>query len=263
MPRITLRALRFPTVLVGALALSFAPATAQEDGAAGKSWELASELGASIFFGASDQTSILFKSDYKQSRDYFELALSGAFDYGEAQPEPGLPARVNQRAWGAGFELDYELGNWAPFVYGNGEGSLQRQIDLRLAGGAGVRYRFIDTGRTQLNVSVAVQGERTNPREAPGVSDEVVTLARSNNRVRFQQTFGDERATFSQLVAYRPALGDSDDYTIDSETAFTFTLNSTFSFKASLVNRYDNLAESRGAVSNNDGRVFFAIVATH
>lgn len=228
-----------------------------------KSWELASELGASVFFGASDQTSIVFKSDYKQSRDLFELAISGAFDYGEAQPEPGLPARVNQRAWGAGLELDYQLGKWAPFVYGSGEGSLQRQIDLRLAGGAGVKYLFVDTDRTKFDISVAVQGERTNPREAPGVSDEIVTLARSNNRVRFQQTIGDDRATFSQLLAYRPALGDSEDYTIDSETAFTFTLNSTFSFKASLVNRYDNLAETRGAVSNNDGRVFFAIVATH
>ena len=54
-----------------------------------KSWELASELGASVFFGASDQTSIVVKSDYKQTKDYFELAVSGAFDYGEAQAPGG------------------------------------------------------------------------------------------------------------------------------------------------------------------------------
>jgi hypothetical protein len=257
----TLRALRFLPILAAGLALSFGPAAAQEE--EGRGWELASELGASVFFGASDQTSIVIKSDYKQEKDYFELAVTGAFDYGQAQSEPGLPARVNQRAWGAGLELDYQLGKWAPFVYGSGEGSLQRQIDLRLAGGAGVRYRFLDTEQTRLNLSVAVQGERTNPREAPGVSDEIVTLARSNNRISFEQTIGEDRATFSQIVAFRPALGDSQDYTIDSETAFTFTLNSTFSFKASLVNRYDNLAETRGAVSNNDGRVFFAVVAEH
>lgn len=243
-----------PLLTVGGL-------TAQEEDE--KTWELSSELGASVFFGASEQTSFIFRNDFSQEKDNFELSISNAFDYGEAQASPGEPTQVNQRSWLTSAELDYSLGRWSPFVFGTGEGSLQRQIDLRIAGGAGIKYTIIDTDRTSFDVSAAVQGERTDPREADGVTGEIVTLARSSNRARFKQTFGDDRATFSQVVFYKPALGDSEDYTVDTETSFTFSLNTTFSFKTSLVNRYDNLAESRGAVSNNDGRVFFAIVATH
>jgi len=228
-----------------------------------KDWEISSELGASIFFGASEQTSVLFRNDFAQEKGDFELSVTTAFDYGEAQASPGAESRVNQRSWLAGAELDYSLYRWSPFLFSTAEGSLQRQIDLRLAGGAGITYGIIDTDRTTFNVSVAVQAERTDPREAPGVAQEVVTLARSNNRATFRQVFGEDRATFTQVVFYKPALGDSEDYTVDTETSFAFNLNSIFSFKASLVNRYDNLAERRGAVSNNDGRVFFAIVATH
>lgn len=228
-----------------------------------KTWELSSELGASIFFGASEQTSFLFRNDFSQEKDDFELRLTNAFDYGEAQASPGEPGRVNQRSWLTTAEVDYSFGRWSPFVFGTGEGSLQRQIDLRLAGGAGIKYTLVDTERTSFDVSAAVQGERTDPREAEGVPGEIVTLARSSNRVRFKQEFGEDRATFTQVIFYKPALGDSEDYTVDSETSLAFNLNTMFSFKASLVNRYDNLAESRGAVSNNDGRVFFAIVATH
>lgn len=243
------------------LLLSAGGLTAQEEDE--KTWELSSELGASIFFGASDQTSFIFRNDFSQEKERFELAVTNAFDYGEAQASPGEPSRVNQRSWLTNAELDYSFDRWSPFIFGTAEGSLQRQIDLRFAGGAGIKYSIIESERTTFDVSVAVQGERTDPREAPGVTQEIVTLARSSNRVRFKQDFGEDRANFTQVLFYKPALGDSEDYTIDSETSFTFNLNSMFSFKASLVNRYDNLAESRGAVSNNDGRVFFAIVATH
>lgn len=241
------------------LGLAAIPVHAQD--AEERDWEVNAELGASTFFGASDQTSLVFAGTYTQEKENLEWALTSGFTYGEAQAQGDAEPVVNQRSWTLGGEVDYSFGRWSPFAYLNGEGSLVRQIDLRLAGGVGAKYAILDTDRTKFDVSAAIQAERTDPRVPEGVEVDAVTLARSNNRVRFVQKFGDDRAEFSQLVFYKPALGDSEDYTVDTETSLGINLNSVFSFKISLVNRYDNLAESRGAVSNNDGRLFFSVLA--
>ena len=122
--------LRLPTLaaVTAALVASLAAPQsgfAQED----KNWALETELGASVFFGASEQTAALFRTKYSRSSDGFELSTSGSFDYGEAQVEGG-PAVVNKRSWTGGLELDYQFGKWSPFIFGTGEGSFERQIDL-------------------------------------------------------------------------------------------------------------------------------------
>lgn len=228
-----------------------------------KSWELGTEVGASVFFGASDQTAVLFRADYTLEGEHLEFNASGGFDYGEAEDESGT-SFVNKRSWSLGSELDYEAGDWAPFVFASGEGSFKRQIDLRLSGGAGTRYNFIRNDRTRFDISVAVLAERTDARVAPGEPEEVETLARWSNRLRFNQKFGGDRAEFQAVAFYRPSFQEpGTDYTVDLESSLAFSLNGTVSFKVSLVDKYDALATTRGATSNNDGRLFFSILMRH
>ena len=244
-------------------ALGVAPVSLQaqaEDG--GKSWELESELGASVFFGASEQTAVLVRSGYSRTSEHLELSLQANFDYGEAQA-PGGRAEVNKRSWLLGSELDYQSGPWSPFLFVTAEESFERGIDLRTYGGVGARLTFADNDRSKLDLSAAVLGERTNPRTEPGEEKEVVRLARASARLRANHEFVEDRTTVSLTTFYRPALDNPEDYTVDLETGLGFRLNGTLSFKVSLVNRYDNLATSRGAIANNDGRIFFSVVAQH
>ena len=234
-----------------------APLTAQDP----KPWQLEGELGASVFFGSSQQTAVLFRSGYTLESEHLEFNARATFDYGEAREEGGV-SFVNKRGWSLGTELDYEAGSWAPFVFVSGESSLKRKLDLRIEGGAGARYNLIDSDQTRFDLSLGLLAERTDPRAAPGAADEVETLARWSNRLRFTRRIGGKRALFNLVTFYKPTPEDaSRDFTVDVESALSFALNGTVSFKVSLVDQYDALAATRGATSNNDGRLFFSILA--
>ena len=111
---------------------------------------------------------------------------------------------------------------------------------------------------------MAVLAERTSPRaEAGGPEPESNTLARWSNRFRASHEFMEGRTQFSLVAFYKPAFEDTSDYTVDLETSLAFALNGSLSFKVSLVDKYDSLAKDRGATDNNDGRLFFSVVAKH
>ncbi|MDT8341210.1 MAG: DUF481 domain-containing protein [Longimicrobiales bacterium] len=251
--------LRLLPLLAGVLLVAISPPRllAQEE----KPWSLEGEVGASVFFGAASQTAILFRSAYTRKTDQLELGLTGGFDYGQSEDDDGNTF-VNKRDWTLGGELDHQAGRWSPFLFVTGEGSLKRQVDLRLSGGGGTRYFLVRNDRTRFDVSVALLAEFTDPRVPEGEPDESNTLARWSNRARFSHTFIEGRAEYSLVTFYQPAFQDvGGDYTVDVETALTFALNGSISFKVSLIDKYDSLAKDRGATSNNDGRLFFSILA--
>lgn len=242
-----------------ALVLLFAPGLSAQDG---KPWKLEGEMGASLFFGASEQAAVLFRGGYSLESDRLEFGANAGFDYGEAVGDGG-ESFVNKRSWVLGAELDHEIGKWSPFIFATGEGSLKRQIDLRVSGGAGARYTFIRNDATRFDISVAVLAERTESRVEAGEPDQEDTLARWSNRLRFSRRFGGDRAEFGLVSMYQPAFEDvADDYTVDLESFLAFALNGSVSFKVSLVDKYDALATTRGATSNNDGRLFFSVLVT-
>jgi len=248
---------RFAAALV--LVLLVAPGLSAQDG---KPWKLEGEMGASLFFGASEQAAVLFRGGYSLESDRLEFGANAGFDYGEAEDDVGQ-SFVNKRSWLLGAELDYEIGKWSPFIFATGEGSLKRQIDLRVSGGAGTRYTFVRNDATRFDVSVAVLAERTDSRVETGEPAEEDTLARWSNRLRFSQKFGTSRAEFGLVGIYQPAFeAVADDYTVDVESFMAFALNGSVSFKVSLVDKYDALATTRGATSNNDGRLFFSVLVT-
>lgn len=244
------------------LFLSFLPAGLMAQDEAERDWSLEGEMGANVFFGASEQTTVLFRSAFDHQDDRWEVSLLGTFTYGEAEDQNGVSA-VNNRSWSALAGLDYDAGRWSPFFFGSSEGSFERAIDLRLSGGSGARYTFVDNDRSRLDFSLALTAEYTRPRAGTQDPQEDTWLARGSARGRTRRHFWDGRGEFNLVAFYRPALGNSDDYTIELDTNVSFALNGALTVKLSLVDRYDNLAVSRGARANNDGRIYFSVLASY
>jgi Protein of unknown function, DUF481 len=186
-----------------------------------------------------------------------------SFAYGEARRPGEAESFVNKRAWSADGALNYRPGGrFSPFLFVRSEGSFERQIDLRLSTGVGAKLRFVRTERSRLDVSLAVLAERTQPRAVQGLQDAAETLARWSARLRAGHELSDGRTTLSLVAFYRPAFEDIGDYTVNLESSLAYALNSSVGLKLSFVDTYDSLAESRGAASNNDGRLLFSILAT-
>jgi hypothetical protein len=238
-----------------------APAHGQDAGA-GRPWKFDAEAGASVFFGASQQTAVLIRNRLDWSEDRLEFSASGGFDYGEARDADG-DSFVNKRSWMVETNADYLPGGRAsPFIFVTTEGSLERQIDLRTSGGAGGKYRFIDTERSRLDASLAALVERTDPREREGIAARPATsVSRWSARLRARQALG-EAAELQMVTFFRPSMGDFGDRTWDLTASAQYALSDRVGLRMSLVNRYDSLAEQRGARANHDGRLFFSVLAS-
>lgn len=249
------------STIVLAAGLLAAPLQAQEAQEA-RPWKYDAEFGASMFFGASQQTAVLIRNRLDWSEDRLEFSASGGFDYGEAKDADG-DSFVNKRSWTVETSADYLPGGRAsPFIFVTAEGSMERQIDLRTSGGAGAKYRFIDRERTRLDASIAALLERTDPRARAGlVQQEATSIGRWSGRLRARRAIGD--AAELQLVTFfRPNMSAFDDHTWDLTASVQYALSSLLGLRVSLVNRYDSLAEERGARANNDGRLFFSVLAS-
>ena len=256
---------RITTTLIGALlcagALIFqsAPASAQEE--SNRSYKVDAEAGASVFFGATSQTTVILKT----SGDYhgWERFLLGgriAYDYGEAQDDQEVTF-VNKRSWIGEAQLDYlPGGNWSPFVLGSVEGSLERKIERRYAGAAGVRWTPLDEDGKKFDLAGGAKIERTTPKVDVGEVAETESIGRLYTRGEVAWPLG-ENLAFSLITTYEPDFSDFNNYTVGVDTGIQFNFNSAIALKLSLLDRYDSSAKSRGALSNNDGRLFFSIIA--
>lgn len=242
------------------LGLAAGPLHAQDDD---RAWSLKTEAGASLFFGASSQSAVLFRSDYSYGAGRWEGSLKAGFDYGETEDASGTTF-VSSRSWTTEAEVDYQAGRWQPFVFVNADGSLQRAIDLRVSSGAGVGYDLIEETETaSLDASLAALVERTDPRVSPGEPDDVTTLGRWSARLRGSKKLAEERIGLEFTSFFKPSFDAfSDDYLFTFEGKAAFQLTRDVSLGVSFIDVYDSLAESRGARSNNDGRVFFSIITT-
>lgn len=243
-----------PAVLAGTAAGQEAP---------DRPWSLDAEVGASLFFGATDQVTLLSRARYELEVPSWELGLGGAYDYGETT-DPDDGRFVSQRAWSVQVNADYmPSGRFSPFLFGTAEGSLQRQIDSRVSGGIGGRYRFIDRDNARVDFSLAALLERTDAR-MPGPEDqEVTSIGRWSARFRARRTFAEDRMTFDLVSFYRPRIHDADDdYTVEVTAALQYALTRVLGLKLSLVDNYDSLAEGRGARANNDGRLLVSVIAS-
>jgi len=226
--------------------------------------KLEGEIGASLSFGASEQAAVLSRGKLEHKGARWELSFSGSYDYGEAQ-DPDAGRFVNKRAWVSRLSVDHlPEGRFSPFVFGSAEGSLQRQIQTRASGGAGARYRFVDTDRSRIDLSIAALYERTKPRDGIPNRPDIApsSIGRWSARLRAGHRFAADRMQYDLVSYYKPGMDRfEDDYSIEVTSGLLFNLTQVLALKLTLAHLYDSLAWTRGARSNHDGQLFFSVLA--
>ncbi len=259
--RPTSRRMGWMGAIVAAVVVSGLPLAAQDDPSL---WSFSGEVGTSLYFGASDQTAFLINGGAEHRSDDVIFAGGAGFEYGEARGLEG-DSYVNKRSWNSKLDLDYGPGARVnPYFSLTAEGSYERRINLRLSGGMGARYHISQSRNGRVDFSVAALVERTEARPRP---DEEVTppelVGRWSARFRARRSMRDGGIVFDLVSFYKPALREpADDYTVELTSSLTFALTNGVGLKLSLSDKFDSLAESRGARANHDGRIFFSLTAT-
>ena len=251
--RATVRTL-LPVVLAAAAA---APARAQEE----DRWTVEGELGASLFFGNTEQATLTSRLGAAMADSARELDAAAAFTYGEASDADGDDF-VIKRSWEVGMTYDHHpFETVSPFVMGKLESSFEKRIEQRYNLGAGAKYTFDRRPEQRVDVSLALLAERTNPSDdVPTAENEL--LARWSTRLRARRTLADERVTVSHETFYRPELAEVSDFTLSTTTSLSFQLNQVVALKVTFVDAYDSEARARGARTNNDGQLFFSVLSS-
>lgn len=86
-------------------------------------------------------------------------------------------------------------------------------------------------------------------------------LARWTGQAQFRRSFSEERAVFEARMDYNPRFSQLENFTFQAESSLAFRITQVVSLKMSVRDNFDSGAEDRGAVSNNDGRVLFSVLA--
>jgi hypothetical protein len=233
---------------------------AQETDESSIIWRFESEVGAAIFFGASDQTTVAMKVGIDGENGRFKLENDLSYLYGEASGESGSTF-VNKRSWSVGTNLDYKgFSRMNPYLFGSALSSLEKAIRIRYKGGVGAKLTALESETTVLDLAVAVLGEKTEERSSDNGGSEV--LARWAGVLNLRRTFSEDRTVFEFKTEYSPGFKELADFTVRAETSLAFKLSEILMLKLSVVDNYDTGAMDRGAVSNNDGRVLFSVLSS-
>jgi len=223
-------------------------------------WTIETEVGASIFFGATDQTTVAAELGMQRDSRLFELQNDLSFTYGEASDNDG-GTTVNKRSWKAGANLDYRAFSWVnPYIFGSALSSLEKRIHRRYKAGTGAKLTALDSEVSRLDFALAILLEQTQSSEEGNGSGE--WLGRWTGAVQYRRSFSEERAVFEAGVDYNPKFQQLDNYTLEAEGSVAFRLSEVLGLKLSVQDNFDNQAKSRGAISSNDGRVLFSVLAT-
>jgi hypothetical protein len=240
--------------------LAASPVFAQEEAPPAAEWSGEAEVGASVFFGASDQTTVAVALGLDRKGPRFQLENALAYLYGEASNDVG-ETFVNKRFWSVGSNLDYRGFTWVnPYIFANALSSLEKAIKIRYSGGAGAKLTALDSEETKLKFAVAILGERTVERSPDNGDSEI--LARWGGEVDFRHVFSGGRTVFEAKGNYSPVFDDRENFTATAESSIAFKLTEIISLKLSVVDNYDSRAEDRGALDNNDGRVLFSVLSS-
>lgn len=220
-------------------------------------WHSIVEANGSTLFGATSQTLAALAAAVSHTGDGFTADANVKLRYGESEDDERVKF-VSSRSWAFASSVDIlPKGRVSPFFFGSVEGSLEKRIDQRAAGGAGIKWVFATTNTGKASISVAALGERTKP-----VSDSILrpttTLTRWSWRLKVDQKI-DERLSLSHVSFYAPSMAALDRYTVVSTSVGSYAINQAVSLTLTFVDNYDSQARGRGAPTNNDGSFLFGI----
>jgi len=136
---------------------------------------------------------------------------------------------------------------------------LEKRIHRRFSAGSGAKLTALDTDVSRLDFAAALLVEQTQSSDE-GDGDEV-WLGRWTGQAEYRRSFSQERAVFEARMDYNPKFKEIESYTLQGESSLAFRLSQVVSLKVSVRDNFDSGAKERGAVSNNDGRVLFSVLA--
>lgn len=227
-------------------------------------WDVEGEVGASLFFGNTSQTIVNTRFQTERADSVYEVSTGGSFGYGHAENEEG-ERFVVKRAWNLEASFDWQpYGVVSPFLFGEGSSSYERRIDFRYNLGGGGKYTFIRDDRSRVDLSVALLAEQTFVRDDAAMAEDVdeSVLARWSTRFRARREFGPDGVTIGTTNFYRPVFGAYGNYVLESESSLSYDLSEVVTLKLSFLDTYDSRAVTRGADSNNDGRLLFSVLGS-
>lgn len=247
-----------PVLLLATVSLVGPPAAAgQED-----LWETEGELGASLFFGNTSQTTVNTRLATARADSAYELSAAATFNYGEAEDDAGREFVV-KRSWDVEGSFDWRpYGRLSPFLVGQGQSSLERRIDFRYNVGGGGKYTFARDDRTRVDLSLALLAEQTFVRDDAGAESDESVLARWSARFRLRRELSDGRVSVGTQNFYRPVFDDFGDYVVESRSSLSYALSEIVTLRFSFLDTYDSRAVDRGADTNNDGQLLFSVLAS-
>ncbi len=219
-------------------------------------------MGASLFFGATDQTTVATEVGLNRDSEDFEFQLENdlSFLYGEASDGEGESA-VNKRSWKVA-----------------GQPGLPR---VCLGESLCVRERPVQPGKENpQKVQSGDRGQahccwtrrcptwtwpprswwnrRSDPKRMTATEE---WLGRWTGAVKFRRSFSGEKAVFEAGWSTTRSSSNWSNFTVEAQSSLAFRLSEVVSLKLSVQDNFDKQAKDRGAASNNDGRVLFSVLA--
>src|SRR5688572_11006947 len=119
------------------------------------------EVNGSLFFGNTSQRLAALRAGIARADSGMEISVGARFTYADQESAAGVQ-EVSRRSWDAGTSLGWRpYGRISPYIFGNVESSLEKQIDIRWGAGAGAKYTFLKDSLREHSFGIAALAEKT------------------------------------------------------------------------------------------------------
>ncbi len=219
-----------------AACLAVAPSSAQEEEAPDP-WQVQLQLGLNGASGNSSFSILRVGVDaVRTETDDYELELAGVYRYGTNEED------VIADDARASLKLDWRpQATWSPFVFAEGARDEIRNLDLRVSGGAGVKWAFLKGERAQASLSLAALAEYENFDVEPGLGDpESRSLGRWSARFKGARTLG-EGTEIENVSYYRPVMDEFGDYEVEITNTLSTSLMENLTLAVEHVYLHDEV----------------------
>lgn len=223
-------------------------------------WSGEVDLGSSLYWGSRSQTIVQTGGSVGRRDDLFRLEADASFVYGESTDRDGVSS-VSKRSWEFDVSADYDPDRPLRLYMSGGLASnYQKRYDLRWDVGLGGRFSFSQDRSRMVELSVALEIERTFPSERARRRDGDEDLTgRWSTKLDVRRTIVEDRVHFQSQSNYRPEYDRADTFTASSKNTLSFSVTDATAFKITLVESYDSESVERGADTNSDGRMIFSV----
>ena len=197
-------------------------------------WRTQLDVGLNSASGNTSFTTLITGISLKRlETETLELQLSANYRYGKSDGNTIADLFQTQ------LKLDINPTDvWSPFLFASTERNPVRRVDLRAAGGAGLKFTNWRTERGKTSVSLASIFDYENLKADETTLVEVEKTLRWSARAKVNLYFGDG-AEYELVVFHQPVWDDLSDYYFNIDTSLKVPLAAGLSMVARYQFRHD------------------------